>query len=119
MCASDPKEPVLIFSGGDDGVIRKWERLQLNTFMYSQESLSLPKEDVPEAEVSKADGRRGRKKKMTFFEKHKALMEKREQENLAPIGKKVLRPGVVSMCYYEELDLLISGYEDSKISMSS
>jgi hypothetical protein len=24
----------LIFSGGDDGVIRKWERLQLNTFMF-------------------------------------------------------------------------------------
>ncbi|KAJ3224690.1 hypothetical protein HK099_008075 [Clydaea vesicula] len=39
------KEPVLIFSGADDGVIRKWERLQLNTFMYSQEPLILPKEE--------------------------------------------------------------------------
>jgi WD40 repeat protein len=27
-------EPVLIFSGGDEGVIKKWERMQLNTFMY-------------------------------------------------------------------------------------
>lgn len=84
--------------------------------MYSQESLSLPKEDVPESENSKAEGRNGRKKKMTFFEKHKAMMEKREKESLAPTGKKVLRPGVVAICYNEELDLLISGYEDSKIS---
>jgi WD40 repeat protein len=30
----NPKEPILIFSGGDDGIIRKWERLQLNMFMY-------------------------------------------------------------------------------------
>jgi WD40 repeat protein len=28
------KEPILLFSGGDDGLIRKWERMQLNTFMY-------------------------------------------------------------------------------------
>jgi WD40 repeat protein len=28
------KEPILFFSGGDDGIIRKSERLQLNAFMY-------------------------------------------------------------------------------------
>ncbi|RKP03096.1 hypothetical protein CXG81DRAFT_10019 [Caulochytrium protostelioides] len=38
------KDPILFFSGNTDGKIRKWERLQLNLFMYSQESflLSLP-----------------------------------------------------------------------------
>ncbi len=28
------KEPILFFSGGDDGIIRKSERLQLNAFVY-------------------------------------------------------------------------------------
>jgi WD40 repeat protein len=49
------KEPLLIFSGGDDGIIRKWERLQLNTFMYSHENLQLPKEEFTDVEVSKAE----------------------------------------------------------------
>jgi hypothetical protein len=37
---------VLLFSGSDDGYIRKYERLQLNTFMYSQEQLVIPKDEV-------------------------------------------------------------------------
>lgn len=84
--------------------------------MYSQESLTLPKDDVTETEDSKKSKVNAKKeKKMTFYQKHKAMMEKRERENLVATGKKILRPGVVSMCYYEELDLLISGYEDCKI----
>lgn len=114
--AFNSKEPVLIFSGGDDGVIKKWERLQLNTFMYSQESLSLPKDEVTEPkDPKKAKANAKKEKKMTYYQKHKAQMEKREHENLAATGKKIYRPGVVSMYYYEELDLLISGYEDCKI----
>ncbi|KAJ3091362.1 hypothetical protein HK102_000820 [Quaeritorhiza haematococci] len=42
---SASKEPLLIFSGGKDGVIRKWERMQLNSFMYSQEPLIMPRDD--------------------------------------------------------------------------
>ena len=34
---------------------------------------------------------------------------------MAVATKPVSRPGVISLCYYEELDLLVSGYEDSKI----
>ncbi len=82
--------------------------------MYSQETLALPKDEIAEQDDSKEEKKR-RKKKMTFFEKHKALMEKREQENLAAASKKILRPCVVAMCYNDELDLLISGYEDNKI----
>ncbi|XP_031569624.1 uncharacterized protein LOC116304102, partial [Actinia tenebrosa] len=33
------KVPILIFSGGDDGNVAKWERLQSNNFMYSKELL--------------------------------------------------------------------------------
>ena len=39
------KEPILFYSGGDEGLARKWERLQLNTFMYSQEPLTFPKSE--------------------------------------------------------------------------
>ena len=31
------KVPILIFSGHIDGTVLKWERLQLNTFLYSHE----------------------------------------------------------------------------------
>ena len=31
------KVPILIFSGHIDGTVLKWERLQLNTFLYSQD----------------------------------------------------------------------------------
>jgi hypothetical protein len=36
------KGPVLVFTCGDDSFIRKWERLQLNTSIYSQEMIVLP-----------------------------------------------------------------------------
>ncbi|XP_075265981.1 uncharacterized protein LOC142358464 isoform X2 [Convolutriloba macropyga] len=34
------KEPILIFSGGFDGAIKKWERSQANMFTYSQDVFS-------------------------------------------------------------------------------
>ncbi|KAJ1558347.1 hypothetical protein HK096_002054, partial [Nowakowskiella sp. JEL0078] len=174
------KEPLLIFSGGGDGVIRKWERLQLNTFMYSQEPLALPKEDKHEEEIiinsysKNTDERRrlqaalhrrvnakldmwkrsiiedefalvsstgsgeaansgggGQDKQLELMSgeavaafKRKELQLKSESNSsmraiLGDAKKKVIKappkPGVVSLVYYEDLDLLISGYEDSKI----
>ncbi|KAJ3261749.1 hypothetical protein HK103_004700 [Boothiomyces macroporosus] len=119
------KEPILIFSGGDDGIIRKWERLQLITFMYSQESYVLPKEEFKDKEDVKAkEGEEGKKSKLLkhptlkYLKQRKAVARKGMNDFpiLPPITKhKAVRPGVVSMTYYEELDYLISGYEDSKI----
>ncbi|KAJ3277023.1 hypothetical protein HDV01_000075 [Terramyces sp. JEL0728] len=122
----NPKEPILIFSGGDDGIIRKWERLQLITFMYSQESFTLPKEEFKDNEESKLkEAEEGTKKSKIL--KHPTLKYLRKKKSggkshindlpvLPPITKqKAVRPSVVSMAYYEELDYLISGYEDSKI----
>ncbi|KAJ3124143.1 hypothetical protein HK098_001370 [Nowakowskiella sp. JEL0407] len=164
------KEPLLIFSGGGDGTIRKWERLQLNTFMYSQEPLTLPKEEKREEEIitnsySKNSEERRRLQaalhrrvnaKLDMWkrtanedefalastlssdgqhEKQLELMSgaavaayKRKemqmkggsrQQMIAPERKKLSilasKPGVISLIYYEELDFLISGYEDSKI----
>jgi WD40 repeat protein len=115
----NPKEPILIFSGGDDGIIRKWERLQLNTFMYSQEVLLLPKEEVPE--VSKKDISTVHKdkklKSKKYYETPNVLKQVEERERLSSkaLNVKQRKPGVVSLAYYEELDLLISGYEDHKI----
>ncbi|KAJ3305098.1 hypothetical protein HDV03_002025 [Kappamyces sp. JEL0829] len=117
------KEPILIFSGGDDGIIKKWERLQLNTFMYGQESLILPKEEFLSGESTKKsepkpkeEPRAAPKKRLTYLKKPAVIQKKPEEQSptLSP-GKKMLRPGVLSMCYYEELDLLVSGYEDSRI----
>ncbi|KAI8996698.1 quinon protein alcohol dehydrogenase-like superfamily [Gaertneriomyces semiglobifer] len=161
------KEPLLFFSGGDDGVIRKWERLQLNTFMYSQEILDIPKEEVQEEpplettfsripevrrlrqaalhkrisaklqtwqhleDVSEEDGlmlatdalAMGRKKTATFRTPASGRQGMyRGLVTAAKINGKPRRereatskPGVVAMTYSEELDMLIAGYEDSKI----
>jgi WD40 repeat protein len=35
------KDPILIFSGGEGAVIRQWERLQLNSFMYGRDIIDL------------------------------------------------------------------------------
>ncbi|KAJ3314131.1 hypothetical protein HDV04_000854 [Boothiomyces sp. JEL0838] len=122
--AFNSKEPILIFSGGDDGIIRKWERLQLITFMYSQESYVLPKEEFKDKEDVKAKEEEGKKSKLLkhptlkYLKQRKAVARKgmNDLPILPPITKhKAVRPGVVSMTYYEELDYLISGYEDSKI----
>lgn len=159
------KEPLLIFSGGSDGVIRKWERLQLNTFMYSQEALILPKEEKleeghlmdslsrnPDERRHKQAAlyrrvneklnswRRGLEEELRVGENQVELMSddalrsyKRKQLKLKSLldgektsqsakdnavvgkGKTSNRPGVLSLYYYEELDVLASGYEDSKI----
>ncbi|KAJ3330631.1 DExD/H-box ATP-dependent RNA helicase dhh1 [Blyttiomyces sp. JEL0837] len=190
------KEPLLIFSGGSDGVIRKWERLQLNTFMYSQESLTLPKEEKQEEEITvnsfsrdpevrrkkqaalhrrvseKLDSwKRGLEEDLKNHETQVELMSsdtlrafKRKQFKLKtqlhsnprvevafeatdPLAeilggksggtrgsmrpgdtqssgkdwannqKTTTRPGVLTLVYYEDLDLLVSGYEDSRINV--
>ncbi|ORY40968.1 WD40 repeat-like protein [Rhizoclosmatium globosum] len=155
------KEPLLIFSGGSDGLIRKWERLQLNTFMYSQENLVLPKEERHEEEIvvnsfsknpeerrkrqnalhkqitEKLDRwKRGIEEDMKHQDQQVELMSrdairafKRNQSKLKTelqIAKgfddsaslnaaKNVRQGVLAMYYYEDMDLLLSGYEDNKI----
>ncbi|KAI8901202.1 quinon protein alcohol dehydrogenase-like superfamily [Globomyces pollinis-pini] len=128
--AFNSKEPILIFSGGDDGIIHKWERLQLNTFMYSQEALVLPKEEFndvvvepPPAVIEKKSLKTVRMKRR--FDRGPAPKEikaavdtflpKTKKETVVPNKTKAIRPGVVSMSYFEDLDLLISGYEDSRI----
>ncbi|TPX59029.1 hypothetical protein SpCBS45565_g07846 [Spizellomyces sp. 'palustris'] len=158
------KEPLLIFSGGDDGVIRKWERLQLNTFMYSKEVLTLPKEEkqeeAPVLYTFSRDPEERRKKQAALHKRVTAklnswerveedpastllltqdalrtlrkkdheidpenkilkLKNNRSLEGLDDVRRKSQdepsKPGVVSLLYYEELDLLISGFEDSKL----
>ncbi|KAI8592288.1 quinon protein alcohol dehydrogenase-like superfamily [Geranomyces variabilis] len=165
------KEPLLIFSGGDDGVIRKWERLQLNAFMYSKETLHIPREEKHDDEPTLYTFTRNpgeRRKKQVALHKRvtnklhnwerveedpaaglvltkQAQRQLQKKDREIDPGNKVLRhhrkkmaefehaqeglrrrhveddksalarPGVVSMLYYEPLDVLISGYTDSKI----
>ncbi|KAI9348234.1 quinon protein alcohol dehydrogenase-like superfamily [Obelidium mucronatum] len=159
------KEPLLIFSGGSDGLIRKWERLQLNTFMYSQENLNIPKEERHEEEITvnsfskdpderrkrqnllhkqiteKLDRwKRGLEEDMKNQDQQVELMSrdavrafKRNQTKLKTelqiskgpggggagevdvAGGKSARQGVLSLYYYEDMDLLLSGYEDNRI----
>ncbi|KAJ3139429.1 hypothetical protein HK101_003641 [Irineochytrium annulatum] len=205
------KEPLLIFSGGTDGIIRKWERLQLNTFMYraivSQEPLILPKEEKQEDEPivhslsrnpeerrkkqaalhrrvsenldawrrggashqEEGDPLRGGENQVELMSAEALRAFRRRQSRIRTQGKDkkevsrdaigsgggagakgfgglggdavgewrrsvekgeacqwngpsggahgkgYAKPGVLSLCYYEELDLLVSGHEDSKI----
>ncbi|KAJ1338995.1 hypothetical protein BSLG_006134 [Batrachochytrium salamandrivorans] len=174
------KEPILVFSGGDDGVIRKWERLQLNTFMYSQELLVLPKEEYSDREDFEEDGIGLIKHRMDHTSGRIGVFKTRSTRNRSsretrpiqkPIAKKKVeqrvgtphqpfdpvkmcantlkpqspqskliearstrrmmsyssesdrvssiskmsRPGISFLLYYEDLDVLISGYEDSRI----
>ncbi|KAH9247138.1 hypothetical protein BASA81_015281 [Batrachochytrium salamandrivorans] len=174
------KEPILVFSGGDDGVIRKWERLQLNTFMYSQELLVLPKEEYSDREDFEEDGIGLIKHRMDHTSGRIGVFKTRSTRNRSsretrPIQKaiakkkveqrvgtphqpfdpvkmcantlkpqspqskliearstrrmmsyssesdrvssisKMSRPGISFLLYYEDLDVLISGYEDSRI----
>lgn len=115
MTFTDAKEPVLFFSGGDDSNIKKWERLQLNTFMYSQEALVIPKEELIEPKIEAVGKRKGKIPRLTYYQQHRLMMMKQKESEKNSPNKKLSRPGVVSMFYNEELDLLISGYEDSKI----
>lgn len=105
------KEPLLIFSGGDDGNIRKWERLQLNTFMYSFENLSLPKEEFHEIDKSMNSS----SFETNFSLRRKGYSIDRQSNGKHPKDLKMNRPGVNVLFYYEEMDYLISGYEDSRI----
>ncbi|KAJ3240215.1 hypothetical protein HDU81_004352 [Chytriomyces hyalinus] len=155
------KEPLLIFSGSSDGLIRKWERLQLNTFI--QENLHLPKEERHEEEItvnSFSKNPEERRKRQTAL--HRQIVEKldrwkrgleedmNKQDNQIELmssdavrafkrnqtklktelqisktfetevktGSTALKPsrqGVFSLFYYEEMDFLMSGYEDSRI----
>ncbi|KAI9091859.1 WD40-repeat-containing domain protein [Phlyctochytrium arcticum] len=159
------KEPLLIFSGGIDGIIRKWERLQLNTFMYSKEILILPKDEKQEIEPQvhtfakdpelrrkkQAQMHKGVSAKLRSWERveedpastllltQSALRTLRRKDHDIDPENSILKirkqkaelgarraargmdddrnskPGVASLLYYEELDLLISGFEDSKI----
>ncbi|KAJ3086653.1 hypothetical protein HK100_008637, partial [Physocladia obscura] len=167
------KEPLLIFSGSSDSFIRKWERLQLNTFMYSQENLILPKEERQHEEITvnsfsrnpderrkrqtllhkqinakldkwkravfdeesrnnSADNqqvelmsrdairvfKRGQTKLKTEMQIRDGLVDSDAANGIGPGGTMVGRTGkqgVLAVHYYEDLDLLLSGYEDSRI----
>jgi hypothetical protein len=162
---------LLIFTAGGSGWIRKWERLQLNVFMYSQEVLPNPREDVKteleqfvlervnrdpiekrkqqlelrrkinerlnfwkafqatEESVNSIDNKRttlmNRESVNTFNHKERQLEEEARRLGLdtAPLFfkdsnknkfKKSKTAGL-KVVYYEALDLLLCGYEDSKI----
>ncbi|KAI8611101.1 WD40-repeat-containing domain protein [Chytriomyces sp. MP71] len=157
------KEPLLIFSGGSDGFIRKWERLQLNTFMYSQENLTLPKEERHEEEIAvnsfsknpeerrkrqnalhkqitekldrwkrgleedinkqdnqvelmSSDAKRAFKRNQTKLKTGLALDKGMDRDGkMAGLSIKGSKQGVLTLFYYEDMDLLVSGYEDSRI----
>jgi WD40 repeat protein len=86
--------------------------------MYSQETLVLPKEEFqteePRKESIEGNGKKkGPKKRVNYLKK--STFAKEQLPSNKETEKKTLRPGVVSMFYYEELDYLVSGYEDSKI----
>jgi hypothetical protein len=44
--ASNTAEPLLIYTGAADGSMRRWERTQVNPFLYTQENLSTQRDTV-------------------------------------------------------------------------
>ena len=80
--------------------------MQLNTFMYSQENLALP---ILSIESNKT---------IQIEDKKTIKMEKTSSKNNSNLKSKkgfTSRPSISAMAYFEELDLLISGYEDARI----
>lgn len=78
---------MLLFSGADDGIIRKYERLQLNSFMYSQEELIIPKDLglkhkqlIEPAQTVKKNGKpmNAEEKRRNHAARHKEVGEKLE-----------------------------------------
>ena len=53
--SSANKVPILIFSGHIDGTVLKWERLQLNTFLYSQEQFTYKDKLMESLQKEKAE----------------------------------------------------------------
>lgn len=167
---------MLIFSGADDGLIRKYERLQLNTFMYSQESLVIPKQDrkpqIMNQQLNQSYRQNPEEKKRNHASRHKQVTEKLESWKRSTIsienmvhGKQIelvsksaerefkkavsrnagryhqtfsnikrpkldefgnrikpsdefvakIKPSVLSLVYYEELDIIVTGCEDNRI----
>ncbi|CAI7990611.1 Nuclear distribution protein PAC1 [Geodia barretti] len=110
------KVPILIFSGGFTGEVVKWEQLQLNSFLYSVDSLSY-KEPLMKAIESEEDdggggggGGRGRAGKRRGSEEMAGMPRERKIEAMKGENR-----GFVSSLFVESLDLLVASSLDGTI----
>uniref|UniRef100_A0ABM0LXS1 Uncharacterized protein LOC102806264 n=1 Tax=Saccoglossus kowalevskii TaxID=10224 RepID=A0ABM0LXS1_SACKO len=115
------KAPILIFNGGSDGNVHKWERLQSNHFMYSKETFPLgdakskviqiknilKKESEGQQRPKTAPTRSHQSRATSYYTFNKPIMpaSRTHQANVAHLKS----------IFVETLDLLLVASEDSNI----
>ncbi|XP_065883559.1 uncharacterized WD repeat-containing protein all2124-like isoform X2 [Dysidea avara] len=99
------KVPILLFSGSFDGEVIKWERLQLNTFMYSQEKLNYHERLLALLESEEENNPPGLKENVGS--------EENKEKKKAEFFKSDNR-GFVNSLFIESIDVLVMSSQDGK-----
>ena len=95
----------------------------------SQETLALSREDKPESARSTLQEESHQQKRKGYIALYKKMRNgplsvddipkaSPKARNNTKVATKAARPGVSCLYYFEEMDVLISGYEDSRICKS-
>ncbi|XP_019642839.1 PREDICTED: uncharacterized protein LOC109484071 [Branchiostoma belcheri] len=110
------KVPILIFSGGSDGMLNKFERLQTNTFMYSKESFLYSEAQAKLAAMLKIKNKRT-ESDSTGHSYQSATRQHAVNKPFLPPGKNRRHANVALLrtMFVESLDLLVATCEDSNI----
>lgn len=116
--AYTPKVPLLIFSGGSDGNVTKWERLQASNFIYSKEmfprSEGLARLAYQFAEkYEKIGGRSDRKRtKELYSASPDCIRPYKKSYSNSDFTRDVT---ILNSLFVESLDLLVFASEDNNI----
>ncbi|XP_077985512.1 uncharacterized protein LOC144440123 [Glandiceps talaboti] len=117
------KPPILIFNGGSDGDVHKWERLQSNHFMYSKETFPLTEAKSKMIQI------RNIKKDSDGQQRPKTAPAKSHQPTVIShyaFNKPIIPPpnlhrhanvAHLKSIFIESLDLLLVASEDANIYM--
>ncbi|XP_046853532.1 uncharacterized WD repeat-containing protein alr3466-like [Xenia sp. Carnegie-2017] len=118
--AYTPKVPLLIFSGGSDGNVTKWERLQASNFIYSKEIFArseglacLARQFAEKYE--KISGRSEQKRAVTRARHCSSLESVKPKAKSYGITDFTEDVSILNSLFVESLDLLVLSSEDNNI----
>ncbi|KAL7748482.1 SCF-dependent proteasomal ubiquitin-dependent protein catabolic process [Sorochytrium milnesiophthora] len=107
----------ICLSGGVNNITR-WERIQLNSFIYSHEQLQFPKEERPvatpnDSAMADSAAKHPLSKRQMFGSRRVDSKAGGSTLDMAPCERPKLT--VLRLVYYEPLDLLIAAFEERRI----